>query len=251
MAQKQYDFIAGTEEGIYMADGGKRSDTFTRRGEGGRGVEGSELELEFSEAGNSIYNRGETKLRIDLGNERTSSEARFAKEKKKIFVRADASRRRVSLAYAHVQKWVLGNGTYEVGIPWNRYTGPAIFDNNFHLVPPRDIRDPSHGSDVPLPLPPSSKFSFQYIPPGRDASRFFLASSSFDAFLFLLRFVDRSRSFENFQLPFSRLKRNFQIGIDRNCGLDIRIGATKVWDIERILINFASQSGLIGECEKR
>lgn len=250
MAQKQYDFIAGTEEGIYMADGGKRSDTFTRRGEGGRGVEGSELELEFSEAGNSIYNRGETKLRIDLGNERTSSEARFAKEKKKIFVRADASRRRVSLAYAHVQKWVLENGTYEVGIPWNRYTGPAIFDNNFHLVPPRDIRDPSHGSDVPLPLPPSSKFSFQYIPPGRDASRFFLASSSFDAFLFLLRFVDRSRSFENFQLPFSRLKRNFQIGI-RNCGLDIRIGATKVWDIERILINFASQSGLIGECEKR
>lgn len=34
-------------------------------------MEGSELELEFSEAGNSIYNRGETKLRIDLGNERT------------------------------------------------------------------------------------------------------------------------------------------------------------------------------------
>lgn len=35
MAQKQYDFIAGTEEGIYMADGGKRSDTFTRRGREG------------------------------------------------------------------------------------------------------------------------------------------------------------------------------------------------------------------------
>lgn len=33
MAQKQYDFIAGAKGGIYMADGGKRSDTFMRRGE--------------------------------------------------------------------------------------------------------------------------------------------------------------------------------------------------------------------------
>lgn len=36
VAQKQYDFIAGTKEGIYMADGGKRSDTFMRRGESGK-----------------------------------------------------------------------------------------------------------------------------------------------------------------------------------------------------------------------
>lgn len=36
MAQKQYDFIAGAKGGIYMADGGKRSDTFMRRRESGR-----------------------------------------------------------------------------------------------------------------------------------------------------------------------------------------------------------------------
>lgn len=51
--------------------------------------------------------------------------------------------------YAHVHEM----GPRKRTVQWNRYTGPAIFDNNFHLVPPRDIRDSSHGSDVPLPSP--------------------------------------------------------------------------------------------------
>ena len=53
---------------------------------------------------------------------------------------------------------IRASGHTTLPVPSNRYTrpGPAVFDNNFHLVPPRDIRAPDDspakpvtGSDVP------------------------------------------------------------------------------------------------------